>query len=72
MLDLLREHDGPPGSVAPQPGLADLGALADQMRHAGFRVELDLRGIAPGVGLAAYRIVQESLVDVRSSATAGV
>lgn len=59
------EEDAP--ALAPQPGLADLEALAEQMRQAGLPVALDVQGapktLAPGLGLAAYRIVQEALTN---------
>jgi signal transduction histidine kinase len=54
-------------ALAPQPDLADLGALATQMRRAGLPVELAVHGapeaLAPGVELAGYRIVQEALTN---------
>ncbi|NYE36047.1 signal transduction histidine kinase [Nocardioides cavernae] len=69
LLGLLRDGDT---GVAPQPGLADVRHLVDEARAAGTRVEADLPEPAPdvpgGVGLAAYRIVQESLTNVRKHA----
>jgi len=53
---------------APQPGLAQLDALAGSLRATGLRVVLD-RDADPGtplpaaVDLSAYRIVQESLTN---------
>jgi signal transduction histidine kinase len=65
LLDLLRE-DGDE-ATAPQPTLADIERLVDGVRGAGLSVELDAPavgvGIPPGVGLTAYRVVQESLVN---------
>ena len=59
------EGDAP--ALAPQPGLADLEALVEQMRRAGLPVALEVHGapqpLAPGVELAAYRIVQEALTN---------
>ena len=59
---------------APQPGLADLEALAEQTRAAGLEVillndvqEVDL---PPGVDLSAYRIVQEALTNTLKHADA--
>lgn len=53
------------GALAPQPGLDDVGELIETARRAGAEVALDMPEPAPGVpgsvGLAAYRIVQESL-----------
>ncbi|MDQ8706611.1 histidine kinase [Streptomyces sp. LHD-70] len=50
---------------APQPTLADLGALLDNVREAGLTVDQAVTGAAralpQGVELSAYRIVQEAL-----------
>jgi signal transduction histidine kinase len=50
---------------APQPQLSDLPRLIEAVRHAGVPVEFsvpgDLAGVPAGVGVCAYRIVQESL-----------
>ncbi|MEU6810399.1 histidine kinase [Streptomyces sp. NPDC046831] len=50
---------------APQPTLADLGALLDNVREAGLDVEKVVTGavreLPQGVELSAYRIVQEAL-----------
>src|ERR1039457_2332952 len=50
------------------PGLADIGALAQQLRAAGFQVVVDTAGEPregrEDVGLTAYRIVQEALTNV--------
>jgi signal transduction histidine kinase len=60
--------DEPGGTpLAPQPGLADLAALLERVRAAGLTVTLDtegdLTGLAPGIQLAVYRIVQEALTN---------
>ena len=72
LLGLLRAGDT---GVRPQPGLADLPHLLDDARAAGTRVEAELPDPVPavsdGVGLAAYRIVQEALTNVRKHAGAG-
>ncbi|MFJ6073557.1 histidine kinase [Streptomyces sp. NPDC093065] len=50
---------------APQPTLADLDALLDNVREAGLAVDKAVTGavreLPPGVELSAYRIVQEAL-----------
>lgn len=58
---------GPDAGREPQPGMSRLPALVDQVRDAGLPVTLrlptDLPALSPGVGLAAYRIVQEALTN---------
>jgi signal transduction histidine kinase len=71
LLGVLR-YDQPAGR-APQPQLADLPALVDSARHAGLAVGLSLPGgldlVPPGVGVCAYRIVQESLSNASRHAS---
>jgi signal transduction histidine kinase len=66
LLDVLRTEDA---SYAPQPGLSRLEELLEEARAAGLPVELTEQGerrpLASGVELAAFRIVQESLTNVR-------
>jgi signal transduction histidine kinase len=64
LLGLLRA-EGEEAELAPQPGLAELPALADELRASGLEVELDVEPgpVPPGLGLAAYRIVQEALTN---------
>lgn len=63
-LGVLRGNEG---ARAPQPGLDDLAALAEQGRHAGLEVSLEQHGqarpVAAEVGVAAYRMVQESITN---------
>jgi len=62
--------------LAPVPTLDDLGALIAQTARAGLRVSLRVDGeprpLPAGVGLAVYRIVQESLTNVLRHARTGV
>src|SRR5690348_4895202 len=70
LLGVLR-HDQP-AALAPQPQLADLPLLIDAAREAGVSIELSLPpapGRVPaGVGVCAYRIVQESLSNASQHA----
>jgi signal transduction histidine kinase len=62
------------GERDPLPGLSRLGVLVDEVRATGLEVEVrtdgDSRALDPGVDLAAYRIVQEALTNVRRHAAA--
>jgi signal transduction histidine kinase len=63
---LLRSDDDGEAS-APLPSAGEIPALVDEARAGGLVVELRLRGdlatVSPGVGVAAYRIVQEALAN---------
>ena len=65
MVGMLRSDASDP--LAPQPGLGDLPTLVAQVREAGLPVELELEGepreLPVGIGLSAYRIVQEALTN---------
>ncbi|MEA3077768.1 MAG: hypothetical protein QOF60_2676 [Actinomycetota bacterium] len=55
--------------TAPLPRLADIRSLVDNLRGAGLDATLEETGalpdrVPPGVELAAYRVVQESLTNV--------
>ncbi|WP_329385129.1 sensor histidine kinase [Streptomyces sp. NBC_01351] len=71
-LAVLRTPEGTPEEpgapeVAPAPGLSDLAAVADRAARAGVEVTLEvaeLPPLAPGLELAAYRIVQEAVTNV--------
>jgi signal transduction histidine kinase len=70
LLGVLRQDQA--AVLAPQPQLADLPALVDTARRAGVSVELSVppaAGQVPsGVGVCAYRIVQESLSNASQHA----
>jgi signal transduction histidine kinase len=69
LLGVLREEQA---EYVPQPGLARLPDLVEEARGAGLPVELREEGergeVAQGVDLAAFRIVQEALTNVRRHA----
>jgi signal transduction histidine kinase len=67
LLGMLRGDEEPAPSLAPQPGLAEVPSLVEQVGRAGLRVELVVEGtraaLPAGVDLSAYRIVQEALTN---------
>lgn len=69
LLGLLRDRPAGAMPTEPQPGLDRLALLVVEAREAGLDVDLRIRGgrraVPPGVDLAAYRIVQEALTNVR-------
>jgi signal transduction histidine kinase len=73
VVAMLRDGDEP-GALSPQPGLDAVPALVDDARAAGLDATLDVvgeaRDLPAGVDLAAYRIVQEALTNVRRHASA--
>jgi signal transduction histidine kinase len=66
LLGVLRA-DEQAGTLAPQPSLAQVGALVAEVRDAGLPVELCVEGepheLPVGIELCAYRIVQEALTN---------
>jgi signal transduction histidine kinase len=79
LLDVLRTDAEPAADLSPQPGLAGIELLVEQVREAGLPVSLRVDGspgpLDPGVALTIYRIVQEALTNAlkhAGSATAQV
>ncbi len=74
LLGMLRPEDER-DRLEPQPGLAELGRLVEQVRRAGLPVALTVDGAAAplpaGLDLCAYRIVQEGLTNALKHAGAG-
>jgi len=61
-------HDAADTAGEPLPSLATLDGLVAGVRSSGLAVDLEITGdlsaIPPGIGLSAYRIVQEALTNV--------
>jgi signal transduction histidine kinase len=59
--------------LSPQPGLEQVGGLVASLRAGGLetRFEAEPMHLPPGIALAVYRIVQESLTNVLKHAGAG-
>jgi len=72
LLGVLRSDEPGGEDRAPQPGLAQLPELVDVVRRSGVEVELSVDAepsrIPPGIGLVAYRIVQEALTNAMKHA----
>jgi signal transduction histidine kinase len=66
LLGVLREGDDA-GSYAPQPGVAQLTDLVEQIRGSGLPLDFQVDGVPaelpPGMQLTIFRIVQESLTN---------
>jgi signal transduction histidine kinase len=66
LLGVLRESNAS-DDLGPQPGVADLRALAATVEDAGMQVELSVQGderpLPASAGLSVYRIVQEALTN---------
>ncbi len=68
LLDVLRADAEETGAdLTPQPGLAGIAALVEQVREAGLPVKLVVAGgpvaLDSGVALTVFRIVQEALTN---------
>jgi len=76
LLGVIRAEDdrGREPAFAPQPGIEFVGELVRQVNDAGLPVELSVIGeprtLPEGVGLCAYRIVQEALTNTLKHADA--
>jgi signal transduction histidine kinase len=59
--------------LSPQPGLEQVGGLVASLRAGGLETQLEAEPmhLPPGIALAVYRIVQESLTNVLKHAGAG-
>jgi signal transduction histidine kinase len=68
MLGVLRDTGDSGTALSPQPGIADIPGVVAQSSTSGVTTELVIEGqqraLAPGIELAAYRVVQEALTNV--------
>jgi signal transduction histidine kinase len=64
LVGVLRDERSTGAELAPQPGLADLETLMEQLRATGLDASLEREGwpfeIVPGAALMVYRLVQEA------------
>jgi len=67
LLGVLSDQDDD-APLSPQPGVTEIPSLIEHLQQAGVSVELRVEGqprvVSAGVGVAAYRIVQEALTNV--------
>jgi signal transduction histidine kinase len=74
LLGVVRLPEERGETYQPQPGLADVDALVEQVRSAGLPVDLVVDGerheVPVGIDLSAYRIVQEALTNTLKHARA--
>ncbi len=68
ILAFLRTSDSSDADIQPQPQLARLPELVETLGEAGLTVSVtvsgEVRRLAPGVDLCAFRVVQEALTNV--------
>jgi len=66
LVGVLRDDDES-AALTPQPTVGEIPALVERLAHAGLDVDLRVEGaqqpVPAGVGLSAYRIVQEALTN---------
>jgi len=71
MLGIMRDGDSA-STVQPQPTLDQLPSLIERQEALGMAVALRVEGVSralpPGLELSAYRVIQESLANVRKHA----
>lgn len=70
VLGILRRSGEDP-ALAPQPTAGDVALLVESARDGGDDIEwepVDLAGVEPAAGYAAYRVVQEALTNARRHA----
>jgi signal transduction histidine kinase len=71
LVGIMRSHESP-GALTPHPGVDEVPALVEDSASPDLRISLRVEGeprqLPPGVDLSAYRIVQESLTNVRRHA----
>ncbi len=64
--------DGAPMKMTPEPSVDDIASLVDDFVRAGLQVDLNIDGpldrVSAGIGLALYRIAQESLANIAKHA----
>jgi signal transduction histidine kinase len=74
LLGVIRAEEDHDAGYAPQPGIEYLDELVAQIRETGLAVELSVLGepreLPEGVGLCAYRIIQEALTNTLKHADA--
>ncbi len=72
LLGVLRKDSDQRLALKPAPAISDIPELLDEIRSGGAGAELSLAGevwrLPDGISLAAYRIVQEALTNVRRHA----
>ncbi|GGM76362.1 two-component sensor histidine kinase [Longimycelium tulufanense] len=75
LVGVLRSAEEGSAEYAPQPDAKALGELVEKMHQVGLPVRLsmsgDLSGVPAGVGLTAYRLVQEALTNTLKHAGPG-